>query len=306
MRGRAGWLRTRAPLDAAVIASPVTKRTRALMGTFGATDPPPGGPLGTPGGGYKSLGHGEWEPRGAAARIYAEFRKLFCRGDGVAKKRKTEARVVPAAPAETRKSNLPPYVVETWSLDRLKPYDRNARRHSPAQVEQLRGSFKKFGQVWPLLVREDGTIIAGHGRYDAAKLEGFTEVRVIIATGWSAEQCRAFGLLDNKVALNSEWDEAALGLELADLSQLGVPLGELGFSDLELGELLAPDDKGEAPKERSTDLNPVIQFNIVFDDEGQQQQWFSFVRYLKTKYPDDETLGARLTKFIGEQTVAAG
>jgi hypothetical protein len=49
----------------------------------------------------------------------------------------------------------------------------------------------------------------------------------------------------------------------------------------------------------------VIQFNIVFDDEQQQQQWFGLVRQLKAKYPDDETLGSRLAKFIGEQTVAA-
>jgi ParB-like chromosome segregation protein Spo0J len=85
----------------------------------------------------------------------------------------------------------------------VKRYKRHARKHSADQMAQLRGSFKKFGQVWPILVREDGTIIAGHGRLEAAKLEGFTEVRVIIAKGWSEEQCRVFGLLDNKVALQT-------------------------------------------------------------------------------------------------------
>jgi ParB-like chromosome segregation protein Spo0J len=223
-------------------------------------------------------------------------------------KTKLRARsVAPAAPAEPVKASLPAYVVETWSLDRIKPYARNARKHSATQIEQLRGSFKKFGQVWPLLVREDGTIIAGHGRLEAAKLEGLTEVRVIVAAGWSPEQCRAFGLLDNKVALNSSWDETALGLEIADLSGLGVPLGEIGFTELEVGELFGDKDNEEkAPRKPHGDLNPVIQFNIVFDDEGQQQRWFGFVRQLKTKYPDDETLGSRLAKFIAEQTVAAG
>lgn len=127
--------------------------------------------------------------------------------------------------------------VETWPVDRLKAYERNARKHSAKQVDQLRGSFRKFGQVWPILVREDGTIIAGHGRLEAAKAEGLTEVRVLVARGWSEEQCRAFGILDNKIALNSEWDEALLGLELAELAGLGVGPSELGFDPKEFASL---------------------------------------------------------------------
>jgi ParB-like chromosome segregation protein Spo0J len=81
--------------------------------------------------------------------------------------------------------------------EKLKPYARNARLDGAEQIAQLRGSFRQFGQVWPMLVRAAGTIIAGHGRLDAAKAEGFKTIRVIVAKGWSDEQCRAFGLLDN-------------------------------------------------------------------------------------------------------------
>lgn len=134
----------------------------------------------------------------------------------------------------------PQHATEMWPVGRLKPYERNARTHSKKQIAQLSDSFKKFGQVWPILVRADGTVIAGHGRLDAAKAEGLTEVRVIVAAGWTEEQCRVFGLLDNKLALNSEWDDALLGVELAALGGLGVDLESLGFSPLELNEYLEP------------------------------------------------------------------
>src|SRR5258708_5408963 len=136
--------------------------------------------------------------------------------------------------------DLPAHAVEVWPLERLRPYARNARIHSVKQVAQLRDSFKTYGQVWPLLVREDGTIIAGHGRLEAARAAGLSQVRVIVAAGWSDEQCRAFGILDNKVALNSEWDEKLLGLELAELNGLGLDLQRLGFEPNELNALLEP------------------------------------------------------------------
>lgn len=107
--------------------------------------------------------------------------------------------------ASSPENPIPVYTIETWPIGRLKKYERNARLHSEKQVAQLRDSFRKFGQVWPILVREDHTVIAGHGRLEAAKAEGLTDVRVIVAAGWSEEQCRAFGLLDNKVAGLSLW-----------------------------------------------------------------------------------------------------
>lgn len=143
-------------------------------------------------------------------------------------------------PSSTSPDSLvPAHQVETWPVDRLNPYARNARKHSAKQVEQLRASFREFGQVWPILVREDGTIIAGHGRLEAAKAEGLTEIRVIVARGWSETRCRAFGVLDNKVALNSEWDESLLGAELAELGGLGIDSGLLGFDAAEMAALSA-------------------------------------------------------------------
>jgi hypothetical protein len=205
---------------------------------------------------------------------------------------------LPVAPATA--PELPAYTVETWAVERVKSNVRNARKHPKKQIEDLRSSFRKYGQVWPLLVREDGTVIAGHGRLEALKHEGFAQVRVIVATGWSEDQCRAFSLLDNKLALNSEWDEDLLGMELKDLQLAGVDLADLGFDTKELAHLAPPPPTSNAGAEgpKAAPLKSVIQFNIVFDDELQQQAWFGFVKRLKLQYPDAETLGARLASFI--------
>ena len=88
--------------------------------------------------------------------------------------------------------------IEKWPVERLKPYERNARTHPERQIKQLRSSLLRFGFTIPLLVRADGTLIAGHGRLEAAKAENYTSVPVIVANGWSEEDCRAYTLLDNK------------------------------------------------------------------------------------------------------------
>lgn len=213
-----------------------------------------------------------------------------------------------AAASAASASALPQYEVEVWAVDKIKANTRNARKHPKKQIEDLRNSFRKFGQVHPLLVREDGTLISGHGRFEAMRHEGFGEVKVIVARGWSEEQCRAFAILDNKIALNSSWDEDILGAELKDLQLAGVSLGDLGFDSKELEKLVpappATNEGADGPKVRT--LAPVIQFNLVFDDEVQQQAWFGFVKRLKLQYPDDETLGQRLAKHIEAQVNAPG
>lgn len=154
-----------------------------------------------------------------------------------AHKIKTEEAVPPAWPA---------YTVEKWAIDRLTAYARNARKHSPQQIEQLRASLRQFGWTMPILAREDGTIIAGHGRVEAARAEGYKEIPVIVATGWSEDQCRAYTLADNRISLNSEWDDEMLGAELAELRDAGADLGLLGFGDKELVSFFADPNGGDA------------------------------------------------------------
>ena len=75
----------------------------------------------------------------------------------------------------------PSDVIEVWAIDRPRDSESNARTHSKKQIEELRYSFKRYGQVWPILVRPDGEIIAGHGRRIAAKQEGMKTIKVLCA-----------------------------------------------------------------------------------------------------------------------------
>jgi DNA modification methylase len=127
--------------------------------------------------------------------------------------------------------------VERWPLSRLTPYARNARTHSDAQVAQIAASIREWGWTVPVLVNEDGTIIAGHGRVLAAQRLALTEVPVMVARGWSEAKRRAYVLADNKLTLNGGWDEALLRAELADLAGMGADLSLTGFSDEEVQAL---------------------------------------------------------------------
>ena len=120
----------------------------------------------------------------------------------------------------------------------LVPYARNARTHSPEQVAQIAASIREWGWTLPVLVDEQGTIIAGHGRILAAQSLGITEVPVMVAAGWSEAQRRAYVIADNKLALNAGWDPELLPVELGDLKAMGFDLGLTGFGELELGKLL--------------------------------------------------------------------
>jgi DNA modification methylase len=155
--------------------------------------------------------------------------------------------------------------VERRAIKSLVPYARNARTHSPAQVDQIAASIREWGWTVPVLVDETGSIIAGHGRVLAAHKLGLTEIPVMTARGWSEGQRRAYVIADNKLAMNAGWDDELLRLELGDLKLEGVDLGLLGFGSDELASLLAeksegltdPDDVPEPPAEPVTVLGDV-------------------------------------------------
>jgi ParB-like chromosome segregation protein Spo0J len=124
--------------------------------------------------------------------------------------------------------------IERWSLDKLTPYARNSRTHSDEQVAQLAASIREWGWTTPVLVDEDGGIIAGHGRVLAARQLGMVEVPVVVARGWSDAKRRAYVIADNKLALNAGWDADMLSLELGELGELGFDLDLTGFGEEEI------------------------------------------------------------------------
>ncbi|HEV2171148.1 MAG TPA: site-specific DNA-methyltransferase, partial [Candidatus Binatus sp.] len=153
--------------------------------------------------------------------------------------------------------------IEIWPIDRLVPYAKNARTHSPEQVAQIAASIVEFGFVNPILVDTNAGIIAGHGRLLAARKLGLGECPVVVLDHLSETQRRAYIIADNKLAQNAGWDDATLAAELADLEAEGMDLEIVGFSDEELRELMAKDDLPEAAAESGDDAVPEAPGNPV-------------------------------------------
>jgi DNA modification methylase len=150
--------------------------------------------------------------------------------------------------------NWPADKVERWPIDRLVPYARNARTHTDEQVAQVAASIREWGWTNPVLVGEDGGIIAGHARVLAGRKLGLAEVPVMLATGWSEAQRRAYVLADNQLALNAGWNPEVLRLELGELAGLDFDLGLIGFDEAQLAALTGsnpgltdPDEVPEPP-----------------------------------------------------------
>ncbi|ELL7323544.1 ParB N-terminal domain-containing protein [Escherichia coli] len=124
-------------------------------------------------------------------------------------------------------------------LQELSPYAHNARTHSPEQVAQLVESIKQFGWTNPVLIDEKGEIIAGHGRVMAAEMLKMDSVPVIVLSGLTDEQKKAYRLADNRLPMNAGWDEELLSAELADLAADDFALDSIGFTQRELDNLLS-------------------------------------------------------------------
>ena len=124
-----------------------------------------------------------------------------------------------------------PDKLERWPVERLVPYERNARTHSPEQLAQIAASIVEFGFTNPILVASDAGIIAGHGRLEAAKQLGLAEVPVVVLDHLTPAQRRAYVIADNQLALISGWDDELLKNELAELGELEFDLSLLGWGE---------------------------------------------------------------------------
>jgi DNA modification methylase len=143
--------------------------------------------------------------------------------------------------------------IKEVAVDKLIPYAKNSRTHSPEQVGQIAASIKEFGFRNPILVDGVG-IIAGHGRLMAAQKLGLDKVPTIDCSDMTPSQKKAYIIADNKLALNAGWDTAMLTIEMQELEVEGFDLELLGFDDKELNALLEPEivdgltDEDEVPE----------------------------------------------------------
>ena len=110
--------------------------------------------------------------------------------------------------------------VQSLSIRQIKLNQRNSRTHSAKQIRQIANSIMAFGFTNPLLITEDGTLIAGEGRYKAAQLLGLVKVPLIVLTGLSPARLRALAIADNKIGENAGWDRERLAIEIPELAGL--------------------------------------------------------------------------------------
>lgn len=159
---------------------------------------------------------------------------------------------------------------ENVAIDKLKPYERNARTHSEEQVEKIAKSIEEFGFINPVLIDGNYGIIAGHGRVLGAKKLGMTEVPCLFIEDLTEEQKRAYIIADNKLALDAGWDDGILKSELTflkdanfDISLTGFELDEidLNATDIEFTE----DQEFNADKElEEAEQNLKVKHGQVF------------------------------------------
>lgn len=127
----------------------------------------------------------------------------------------------------------------------LIPYARNSRVHTEEQVSQIAASIQEWGFTIPILIDEENTLIAGHGRLLAAQKLELEQVPTMTATGWSDAQKRAYVIADNKLTENSTWDEELLKVEIKQLEFDNYNIENLGFGMDELATLFLDKDFGE-------------------------------------------------------------
>ena len=149
-----------------------------------------------------------------------------------------------------------PLKVELRPLGVLKPAARNARTHSDKQIEQVAASIRHFGFTNPIIIEADGTIVAGHARFEASKALGIVDVPTIQITHLSADELRAYRLADNKIADNAEWDPEILRLEFEALVEIETryDVEITGFTTTQI-DLLLDMSPAEAKLEEQPALN---------------------------------------------------
>lgn len=177
-------------------------------------------------------------------------------------------------------------LVEWRQISALKPYARNAKKHSEAHVAQIARSISQFGWTMPMLVDEHDGIAAGHGRELAAAkiyadggtitMVGGTPVPagcvpVIVARGWSEQQKRAYVLADNKIPENGEWDADILKQELIALQSADFDVSIIGFEERELVTFFAGGGDAIPPESNYSEQYGVI---VLCTSEAEQKAMY--------------------------------
>lgn len=126
--------------------------------------------------------------------------------------------------------------IEVLPIDQLKPYENNAKIHTPAQIAQIAASILEFGNNDPIAVDENDMVLEGHGRLLALQSLGHTEVEIIRLTGLTEAQKKAYILVHNKLTMNTGWDFNVLDAELARITEIDMTTFDFGAIDVSVDD----------------------------------------------------------------------
>jgi hypothetical protein len=175
--------------------------------------------------------------------------------------------------------------VQMLAIDRIVPYPGNPRTPKAA-VSKVKASLKEFGFQQPIVVDANMVIIVGHTRHQAARELGLEKVPVVVAAELTETQAKAY--------LNK------LRIEMSELAAESADLSVLGFDVAELEQLMGVPTEPETRRGPRDGDRRIISYSLIFDDESAQATWFDFLRFLKRSMPAEETISARLTRFLSE------
>ena len=143
-------------------------------------------------------------------------------------------------------------------VDKLIPYVNNARTHSKEQINKLRASIREFGFINPVIIDRDYNVIAGHGRILASQEEGIDKVPCVFVDYLTDAQKKAYIIADNRMALDADWDEELLKIEIESLKDENFDLSFTGFDESELLDLFGDDSKGKV-EDDNFDLSSALE-----------------------------------------------
>ncbi len=159
--------------------------------------------------------------------------------------------------------------IEKVSIDSIKPYEKNAKLHPQAQIEQIKKSIEMYGNNDPIAVwGKNNTIVEGHGRYLALKEMGATECEIIRLDHLTNKQRREYMLVHNKLTMNTDFDFDIIDEELGDLDFDGFDFGfemDVEYLPQEVQEDEIPDPPKE-PKAKLGDLYQLGDHRLICGD----------------------------------------
>jgi hypothetical protein len=192
--------------------------------------------------------------------------------------------------------------IEEKNVKDLIPYANNSRTHSAEQVGQIAASIKEFGFNNPILLDGDNGIIAGHGRLLGAEQLGIDKVPTIELKHLTDAQRKAYVIADNKIALNSEWDDLILSGELSELEELNFNMNLLGWGEnipqfVEMPDygILDGEDINEQLEEMTNGVRKAIQIDFRSEDFEKAKE---LVKYWRGK---NEYVGKMLIEKLTQE-----